>query len=95
MASEMSRDQILAAVRRADLDGSQPTMEELAATAGVAVRTLYRLFGSRQALLREAGYASAASPRPLIVEAALEQVGRHGLARLSMDDLAALPGNNR
>lgn len=64
-------------------------MDELAATAGVAVRTLYRLFGSRQALLREAGCAPEPSARQRILEAALDQVGRQGLAELSMDELAA------
>lgn len=70
-------------------------MEEFAAEAGVAVRTLYRLFGSRRALLREAGYAATASPRQLILNAALEQVGVRGLAGLSMDELATTAGVSR
>jgi AcrR family transcriptional regulator len=70
-------------------------MEELATTAGVAVRTLYRLFGSRQALMREAGCAPAPTARELILEAALELVGRRGLAELSMDDVAAAAGVSR
>jgi AcrR family transcriptional regulator len=70
-------------------------MEELAAAAGVAVRTLYHLFGSRQALLREAGCAPEPTARELILEAGLELVGRHGLAELSMDDLAAAAGVSR
>ena len=64
-------------------------MDELAATAGVAVRTLYRLFGSRQTLLREAGCAREPSARQRILDAALDQVGRQGLSELSMDELAA------
>lgn len=70
-------------------------MEEFAAAAGVALRTLYRLFGSRQALLREAGYTPEPSPRQRILDAALDQVGRHGLAALSMDELAATAGVSR
>ena len=70
-------------------------MEEFAAAAGVAVRTLYRLFGSRQALLREAGCAQEPTARQRILDAALDQVGRHGLAELSMDDLAATAGVSR
>lgn len=85
----------MAAARRACAEGRQPTMEELAAAAGVTVRTLYRLFGSRQALLREAGCSPAPTARELILEAALELVGRHGLAELSMDDLAAAAGVSR
>jgi AcrR family transcriptional regulator len=64
-------------------------MDELADSAGVAVRTLYRMFGSRQALLSEAGLSQEPTARQRILDAALDQVGRHGLATLSMDDLAA------
>jgi AcrR family transcriptional regulator len=86
---------VLAAARRACAGGRQPTMEEVAAAAGVATRTLYRLFGSRQALLREAGCAAPRSALDQVLAAALELVGRHGLAELSMDDLAAAAGVSR
>jgi AcrR family transcriptional regulator len=85
----------VAATRRACAEGRQPTMEELAAAAGVATRTLYRLFGSRQALLREAGCAAPPTARELVLKTALELVGRHGLAELSMDELAAAAGVSR
>jgi AcrR family transcriptional regulator len=62
-------------------------MDELAAGAGVSVRTLYRLFGSRGALVRELG---CSPPRTT-----LELVGRHGLAELSMDELADTAGVSR
>jgi AcrR family transcriptional regulator len=64
-------------------------MDELAEAAGVAVRTLYRMFGSRQALLNEAGLSPEPTARQRILHAALDQAGQHGLANLSMDDLAA------
>lgn len=70
-------------------------MEEIATEAGVAVRTLYRLWGSRQALLTEAGCDPEPSTRQRILDAALEMVGRHGLAELSMDELAASAGVSR
>jgi AcrR family transcriptional regulator len=70
-------------------------MEEFAAAGGVAVRTLYRLFGSREALLREAGNTPEPTARQRILDAALELVGRHGLAELSMDELAATAGVSR
>jgi AcrR family transcriptional regulator len=89
MPSEKSRHEVVTAARRACADGQQPTMEAFAAATGVAVRTLYRLFGSRQALLHEAGCAPKPTARQRILDAALDQVGRHGLAQLSMDELAA------
>src|SRR5262245_51513372 len=89
MAAGMSRRQVLAVARRLGADGRQPTMDELADSAGVAVRTLYRMFGGRQALLSEAGLSQEPSARQRILDAALDQVGQHGLADLSMDDLAA------
>jgi AcrR family transcriptional regulator len=90
MAVDMSRRHVLAVARRLGADGRQPTMDELADSAGVAVRTLYRMFGSRQALLSEAGLSQELSARQRILDAALDQVGQHGLANLSMDDLAAI-----
>ena len=95
MPGEKSRDDILAAARGVCADGRQPTMEEFAAAAGIGTRTLYRLFGSRQALLHEVGCAPEPTARQRILDAALEQVGRHGLAELSMDDLAAAAGVSR
>jgi len=70
-------------------------MQDIAATAGVAVRTLYRFFGSRSALLTEAGCRPAPDTRDQILESALELVGRGGLAALSMDELAAAAGVSR
>jgi AcrR family transcriptional regulator len=70
-------------------------MEQLAAAAGVGVRTLYRLFGSREALLQEAGCSPQPDARQRVLEAALDLVGRHGLAELSMDELAASAGVSR
>jgi len=70
-------------------------MEELSSEAGVAVRTLYRLFGSRQSLFQEAGCTTAPTARELILEAALPLVGRDGLAELSMDEVALAAGVSR
>lgn len=89
MAVDMSRRHVLAVAHRLGADGHPPTMEELAESAGVAVRTLYRMFGSRRALLSEAGVSQEPSARQRILDAALDQVGQRGLANLSMDDLAA------
>jgi AcrR family transcriptional regulator len=95
MTGTRSRREIVEAVLPICAGDGQPTMDELAAAAGVSVRTLYRLFGSRRALLLEAGSEPARSARELVLEAALELVGLHGLAELSMDDLAVAAGVSR
>src|SRR5215469_5496017 len=95
MPRESSREELVAAARRACAGGKQPTMQDIAASAGVAVRTLYRFFGSRSALLSEAGCRPAPDTRDQILESALESVGRGGLAALSMDELAAAAGVSR
>jgi AcrR family transcriptional regulator len=95
MAPDTSRVNVLAAARRICADGRRPTMDEVAVAAGVAVRTLYRLFGSRDALLREADCAPESTARQRILDAALDHVGQHGLAELSMDNLATTAGVSR
>jgi AcrR family transcriptional regulator len=71
------------------------SMDELAAAAGVSRATLYRLFGSQQHLLHALGIEPPPTPRGRILDTALELVGRHGLAELSMDELAAAAGVSR
>jgi AcrR family transcriptional regulator len=71
------------------------SMDELAATAGVSRATLYRLFGSQQHLLHELGLEVPPTVPSRILDTALELVGRHGLAGLSMDELAAAAGVSR
>src|SRR5215212_2749731 len=71
------------------------SMDELAAAAGVSRATLYRLFGSQQHLLQQLGHQPPPTVRSRILDTALELVGRHGLAELSMDELAAQAGVSR
>jgi AcrR family transcriptional regulator len=71
------------------------SMDELATRAGVSRATLYRLFGSQQHLLQELGLQPPPTVRSRILDTALELVGRHGLAELSMDELAARAGVSR
>src|SRR5829696_9024122 len=99
----ISKQQVLAALTaathrrrdqaREDLAGL--SMDELAAQAGVSRATLYRLFGSQQHLLQQLGLQPPPTVRSRILDTALELVGRHGLAELSMDELAAQAGVSR
>jgi AcrR family transcriptional regulator len=71
------------------------SMDELAAAAGISRATLYRLFGSQQHLLQALGLEPPPMVRSRILDTALDLVGRHGLAELSMDELAARAGVSR
>src|SRR6266536_2942655 len=87
-AGQASQDQ--------DRDGlADLSMEELAARAGVSRATLYRLCGSQQSLLQELGVEAPPMVRSRILDTALDLVGRHGLAELSMEELAAAAGVSR
>src|SRR5215218_5715195 len=108
-ASAISKQQVLTALTAAtptpqgpgsgegqDQDGlAGLSMDELATRAGVSRATLYRLFGNQQQLLHELGLQPPPTVRSRILDTALELVGRHGLAELSMDDLAAQAGVSR
>jgi AcrR family transcriptional regulator len=97
----ISKQQVLAALTatsrhdqgREDL--AELSMDELATRAGISRATLYRLFGSQQHLLHELGLQPPLSVRSRILDTALELVGRHGLAELSMDELATAAGVSR
>ena len=105
--STISKQQVLAALTAAtpargghgpdpDEDGlAGLSMDELAVRAGVSRATLYRLFRSQQHLLHELGLQPSPTVRSRILDTALELVGRHGLAELSMDELAATAGVSR
>jgi AcrR family transcriptional regulator len=105
--STISKQQVLAALTAAtpargghgpdpDEDGlAGLSMDELAVRAGVSRATLYRLFGSQQHLLHELGLQPSPTVRSRILDTALELVGRHGLAELSMDELATRVGVSR
>src|SRR5215207_6576179 len=84
-----SRDDVLTAARTAFADDQSLTMAELASATRVSLRQLYRLFGSRESLLKELDRQPPRGARERILAAALELLGRSSLAELSMDELAA------
>jgi AcrR family transcriptional regulator len=86
---------VLSGARQAFVRDRSPTMVELAAAAGVSMRQLYRLFGSRDNLLRELEQELPLEARERILEAALELLSQSGLADLPMDELAAKAGVSR
>jgi len=95
MARLTSREQVISAVRLAGAEGRQLTMEQVAGAAGIAVRTLYRLFGTRDELLSAAGFDAEPSARERVLGAGLRMIGEGGLAELSMDLLAEAAGVSR
>jgi len=60
----------------------------VARTAGISRATFYRHFRSRDDLIRELAVDPDPATRDRVLETALDLVGRHGLAALSMDELA-------
>ena len=89
------RREILEAARQIFERDSGATVEELAQVAGTSRATVYRLFRSRREVVREAGLAPDPDSRQRVLAAAAELVGRDGLTRLSMDELAAAAGLSR
>jgi AcrR family transcriptional regulator len=63
-------------------------VEQFANAAGVSKSSFYRAFGSRDALLTALEVSPEPGARDRVLDAALAMVGAHGLAALSMDDLA-------
>ena len=70
-------------------------MAAIVAQAGVSKATFYRAFGSRGELFAELAAGPEPDRRSAVLEAAAELLARDGLARLSMDELAAQAGVSR
>ena len=90
-----SRERIVAAAREGLLRGERPAVTQIIARAGVSRATFYRTVRSREELFRELDVEPEPDLRPAILEAAADLLARDGLARLSMEELAALAGVSR
>jgi len=73
----------------------KPTVAQFAKAAGVSRASFYRMFKSREALLEALEVAPEPGTKERILDAALVEVGAHGLSALSMDDLAGRAGVSR
>ena len=89
------RERVLAAAREALATGERLALAAVATRAEVSRATVYRIFGSRMALLEALEVQPDPDARERILAAALELVGRQGLADLSMEELAVAAGVSR
>src|SRR5690348_16382715 len=88
MAVAERRGRILAQARVLLQGERKPTVEAIAAAAGVSKAAFYREFGSRAALVRALRLEPEPGTRERVLTAALELIGAGGLTALSMDELA-------
>ena len=91
----MSREAVLAAARATLERDRGASLQDVAGAAGVSRATVYRLFGSREGLLQALELEPDPDTRERVLASAVELVGRDGLARLSMDEVAAAAGVSR
>jgi AcrR family transcriptional regulator len=81
-------DAILTAAKTVLARDPRATLDDVAVAAGVSRATIYRYYPSRTALLGALDLEPGSGTRERILEAAAELIGRDGLARLSIDELA-------
>ena len=91
----ITREAVLARLSAAPPADGTPSMDELAAVAGVSRAALYSLFGSRAALLEAIGAEVGPSVAERVLAAAGELVAELGLAGLSLDEAAGRSGVSR
>jgi AcrR family transcriptional regulator len=80
---------ILSAARRVLASEPRASLDDVATAAGVSRATLYRYYPSRTTLLDALELEPESATRDRILEAAVVLIGRDGLNRLSIDELAS------
>jgi AcrR family transcriptional regulator len=86
---------VLAAARAGLGAGERLALAAVAARAELSRATVYRIFGSRAALLEALQIQPDPDARERVLTAAIDLVGSRGLADLSMDELAVAAGLSR
>jgi AcrR family transcriptional regulator len=86
---------VLEAARAGLGSGERLALAAVAARAAVSRATVYRIFGSRAALLEALQVQPDPDARERVLTAAMDLVGSRGLADLSMDELAIAAGLSR
>jgi AcrR family transcriptional regulator len=90
-----TRERILERARGVLEREASPTVSDFATAAGISRASFYRVFKSREALLEALEVVAEPGTKERILDAALAEVGAHGLSALSMDDLADRAGVSR
>jgi AcrR family transcriptional regulator len=91
----ISRESVLEKATGAFVDGNAPSMDEIAAAAGVSRAALYELFGSRAAILEALGVEQQPSWQDRILVTGAELLAERGLNGLSLDEVATRSGASR
>jgi AcrR family transcriptional regulator len=91
----ITREGVLDRIKTAFGDSAAPSMDDMAAVAGVSRAALYGLFGSRAALLEALGAEVPPSVADRILATAGEVVAERGFAGLSLDEVAQRSGVSR
>ena len=91
----ITREGVLTRVKTAFGEGAAPSMDDMAAIAGVSRAALYSLFGSRAALLEALGVEVPPSVGDRILATAGEVVAERGFGGLSLDEVAQRSGVSR
>jgi AcrR family transcriptional regulator len=89
------RRQVMSAARAVLAEDAAAPVASIATRAGVSRATLYRHFGSREALLRSVALEPQPAAETRILVAAKDMLIRHSLDELSMENLAASAGVSR